>query len=229
MTWGLIAGAAISTVGGALLADDNGAEAANAAGADASRMQAEIGRDQWDRYKRIFGPIEEQWVQESQGIDSMANQNRVAQRAAADVASGFAGARERLAKNPGVDPGSQAYLQEQNRINLTEAATSASAQTGAREMIRDKGKAARTDVVQVGKGMPASAVSSLSSASSGLRAAGQYAQNRADESAAGFGRMVGGITGSKGFQDWMRTPNFNPGAPEVVPVTPDNPFGVSAI
>jgi hypothetical protein len=214
MTWGMIAGAAISTVGGALLADDNGAddngaEGMNDSAAEMNRIQAEIGKDQWDRYKSIYGPIEEQWIDESQGIDSFANQNKAAQQAGADVAGAFAGARDKLNKNAGIDPGSQAYLQEQSRTNLAEAAASAAGQTGARQQVRDKGRAAVTDIVQLGKGLPATASSSLSAGASGLAAAGRYAQGRADDSAAGFGKMVGGITGSDGFKKWLNSPSSN--------------------
>jgi hypothetical protein len=204
-----IAGGVASAVVGSALSDDNGAEGMNDAAAASSRLQAEIGKERWERYKSIYGPIEEQWIEESQGIDSFANQNKSAQQAAADVAGSFAGAREKLNKNAGIDPGSQAYLQEQSRTNLAEAAASAAAQTGARQQVRDKGRAAKTDVVSLGKDLPANATSSLNSSAAGLAAAGRYAQNRADASAAGIGKIVGGITGSKGFQDWINSPSSN--------------------
>jgi hypothetical protein len=221
-------------VGGALLADDAGAEGANNAAADASRQQAEIAKDQWERYKQLYLPLETEFVEQSKGIDSFANQNKSAQQAAADVAGSFANVREQLNDVPGANPSSQAYLQQQNKINLAEAATSAAAQTGARETVRDKGRAALTDAISLGKNLPANAVSALSSAGSGLSQAGQYAQRRADNAAAGFGKMVGGITGSADFQKWIggsssSTPGIDGSA--VTPVTADanNPFGVSCI
>jgi len=64
--WGMIGGAAVSVIGGSLLADDNGAEAANGAAADATALQAQIAREQWNKYKEIYEPLEKQMVEESQ-------------------------------------------------------------------------------------------------------------------------------------------------------------------
>lgn len=202
MAWVAIGAAVVSTVGGAMLSDDAGAEAANNASSEASKIQSQIGKEQWDRYKSVYGPIEDEWVASSKGLGSIANQNSGAQQAEADVAGSFAKVRQNLDTVPGANPSSQAYIQEQNRINLAEAATSAAAQTGARQKVQDKGRAAISDVVSVGKGMPGNAVSALGAGASGMRSAGQYAQNRADASASGFGQVVGGITGSKAFKDW---------------------------
>lgn len=194
MAWGMIAGAAISTVGGALLSDDHGATGANDAAAAASREQAAIAREQWDRWKSVYQPLEDQYIAESQGLGSIANQNKNAGQAAADVTSSFAGLRERLAKNPGLNPSSQAYLQEENKINLAEAGASAASQNAARQTTRDKGRAAVTDALSLGKGMAANAESTLGSVANYNATLGNNMQNRADRNAAGFGKMVGGLT-----------------------------------
>lgn len=202
MAWAGVIGGGVSLLGG-LFSDDNGAEGANDAAAEANRMQAQIGKEQWEYYKKIYQPLEEQYIKNAQGVGSIANQNRGAQQASADVAGGFAQVRERLRKQPGLQPGSQAALAEENRINLAEAATSAAGQSAARVKVQDKGQAALTDAVSLGKGLPATATSALGSGASGLAAAGRYGQTRADNAAAGFGKMVGGITQSDTFKNWV--------------------------
>lgn len=203
MTWGMIGGAAVSVIGGALLSDNGGAQATSDSATAANNLEAKIGQEQWERYKKAYAPLEDQYIQESLGIGSLANQNKSAQQAAADVAGTFSGAREQLRDNPGIDPGSQSYLHEANRLNLNEAATSAAAQTGARQTVQAQGRAAQTDALSLGKGLPAQASTALSSAASGLGAAGRYAQTRADNAAAGFGKAVGGITNSPGFKNFI--------------------------
>lgn len=224
MAWGMVAGAAISVVGGALLSDDHGASDANASASQESGeqarlagVQADIAQSQWDRYRKIYGPLEEEYLNESKNLGSIANQNHDAQQAAADVASGFAGAREQLNETPGLNPNSDAYLRAANRINLAEAASSATGQSAARKTAQDRGRAALTDAVSLGKGLPASAGSILASAGAGLGSAArlyqqqaQYGQQQANATGAGFGKLIGGITGSKGFQDWMSSPNDSP-------------------
>lgn len=209
MPWAVAASVAGAVVTSSM-ASDNGATGANNAAADANRQQTAIAQDQWDTYKQLYKPLEEQYVSDAQGVGSIANQNKSAQKAAADVASGFAGAREQLAETPGVNPNSDAYLRQENKINLQEAATSAAGQTGARQNVQDKGRAAMTDALSLGKGLPANASTMLASGATGLRTAAQYSNQRSDQAAAGFGKMVGGITNSKGFQDWMNSSSTTP-------------------
>jgi hypothetical protein len=221
MAWAIVAGAAISVVGGAVSGGKSSKANQASAAADEAQLeqarltgiQADMAEEGWERYKEIYEPMERQFVDESRNLGSIANQNQTAQQAAADVASGFAGVREQLAETPGMQPNSQAYLQEANRINLAEAATSAAAQTGARQQTRDRGRAAVTDVISLGKGLPGSSSSMLASAGSGLNSAARFyadqereATRRSDAGVNAAGRMVGGITGSKAFQDWANGP-----------------------
>jgi len=198
--------------------------------------------EQWKRYKQTYQPLEDQMVEEAQGAGSIANQSKAASDSAAAVSASFASAKERLAKNPGVNPSSQQFLQEQSKIGLAEAATSAAAQTGAREAVKDRGVAMKTNAVSLGKGLPASAFAGGVTASSMLGAAsGAYGQpgtsysgassafgspgssfagagtsygnigtsarqagGDANASAAGIGKMVGGIFENRQVQDWFK-------------------------
>lgn len=229
MAWAMVAGAAISVVGGAIASKKGSSSGSTAAATQASDSQAklagiqgDIAQKQYDAYERIYQPLEQQYVDESRGVGSIANQNKAAQQAGADVASSFAGAREQLNETPGLNPNSDAYLRQANRTNLAEAASSAAAETGARQNVQDKGRAAESDAVSLGKGIPATASSMLASAGSGLGSAArmyeqqaQYAQGRADSAGGGFSKAVGGITGSQAFQNWMNKPSGTSGSGSV--------------
>lgn len=175
-------------------------------------QQAMQSQQQWQRYLNTYSPLEDEYAAEARNTGSIANQNAAAAKAAAATSSAYATARERLAKNPGMNQSEQAYLQEANRINLGEAAASATNQNAARDKVIDTGNARMTDAISIGKGMPAQAASSLSSASAtgaGLMAARMGASRdeyNADMAGIGqFGKSVGGLFQSKGFQNWLNS------------------------
>lgn len=192
MAWGAVAGAAISVVGGAMMSDGGAGQGQTQQASEADKAAAQISKEQWERYKQTYIPLEDQYVSEAQGAGSIANQNKSAQQSAADVASTFAGARQRLNQTPGGLSG-QARMQKEADLNLAEAATSAATQNVARQNVVNQGRAARTDALSLGKGMPAQATNGLLSAANGMQAAGQYANSRGDAMAAGFGKAVGGL------------------------------------
>lgn len=173
-------------------------------------QQAARSQQQWQRYLDTYAPLEDEYAAEARNVGSIANQNAAAAKAAAAATSAFATARERLAKNPGMNQSEQAYLQEANRINLGEAAASATGQNAARDKVIDTGNARLTDAISIGKGMPAAAASSLASASAtgqGLMNARMGASRdeyASDMNGIGqFGKAMGGLFQSKSFQNWF--------------------------
>lgn len=216
-----VGASAASTVAGSRAAKkaNKTAEQANQDAAAIAARQQDMAEDQYDKYQEIYEPIEREIVQESRGLGSIANQNKGAQQAAADVAGSFANVRERLVSVPGANPSSQAFLQEQNRINLAEAAASAAAQTGARQQAVDKGRAAQTDALSLGKGLPAQASSNLAAARGGLSSAASFyesqsrnAQQGGAANVAAIGQFAGGLAGNKKFQDWASGTTTAPAA-----------------
>lgn len=178
--------------------------------------QLNMSKQQWQRYLDTYAPLEDEYAKEARNSGSVANQNAAAAKASAATKAAYATARERLSKNPGMNQSEQAYLQESNRINLAEAAADATGQNAARENVIDKGNARMTDAISIGKGMPATAASSLSSASAtgaGLMNARMNANNQEyqnDLAGIGqFGKAVGGLFQSKGFQNWINSSNTN--------------------
>lgn len=211
--------AAVGVVG-AISADgaQDDAAAANKAAQQGQQMiqmeQLAMQKQQWQRYLDTYAPLEDEYAQEARNVGSIANQNAAAGKAAAANSSAYAQARERLAKNPGMNQSSQAYLQEANKINLADAAGSATSQNAAREGVINRGDARMTDAVSIGKGLPAQAASSLASA--GATGSGLMAAQRADASQqlqsdmngiGAFGKAAGGLFQSKAFQSWLNTPS----------------------
>lgn len=199
MAWGFVAGAAVSVIGGSLLADDNGAGDANSASASAARQQAAIAQDQWDTYKQIYQPLEKAYVADAQEFASPANRERYAGEAGATVSQQFGQARERLARTPGLDPSSAAYTSSLAGLDMRQAAAGAVGQNAARYRVDDMGWARRTDALSLGKGLPAQASSGL--AQSGAASA-QLAQNGLAASSA-QGAQIGQLV-SQGVNAWNR-------------------------
>lgn len=212
--------AAIGTTAiGAISANQQSKAASSAASAQAGSQLAQDliamqqqtqANEQWNRYKSIYAPLEDSFAAEAQNRGSIANQNKAAGNAAASTTAQYATARERLSKTPGLSPSSQRYLQEMNKINLAEAASSATGQNNARDRVIEQGDALRADALNVGRGMPAQAASGLAGAAgtygASARAYGgmaDTARQQAGQISSGVGNMLGGITSSKGFQNWL--------------------------
>lgn len=203
MAWAVVAGAAITTIGGSLLADDNGAEGANNAAADANRLQAEIARDQWNRYKEIYEPLERGMVEDAQNYDSPENYAKAAGEASATVSSQFSKARDRLSRTPGLDmstPGAQATMAG---LDLAQAANDATQQNAARQKVKDTAYARKTDALSLGKGLPANASSMLSTSANNNLSLAQAGQTQANNQAAAFGRVVDRVFSSPTVSNWL--------------------------
>lgn len=203
MAWAVVAGATIATVGGALLADDNGAEGANAAAADANRVQAQIAREQWDKYKEIYEPLERDMVKEADNYDSAENYAKAAGDASATVSSQFGKARDRLSRTPGLDPSTGAYQASITGLDLAQAATDATQQNSARQKVKDTAYARKTDALSLGKGLPAQASSALSSAASSNQALAQMGMTQANNQAAALGRVTERVIGGGSNSNWL--------------------------
>jgi hypothetical protein len=188
-----VAGAAVSTVGGALLADDGGS-GASAAASDATATQAAIAKDQWNRYKTIYAPLEDSMVSAAQNYDTPAQYERAAGEASGAVAQAFGNARDRLTRTPGLDPSSAAYTASLADLDRTQAAADAVAQNGARKKVEDTAWARKSDMLSLGKGLPAQAASTLASASGAFTNQANAAYTRGANEAAGLGALGRDVT-----------------------------------
>lgn len=201
-----ITGAIAATVVGSALADDNGAEGANNAAADSTRLQSEIARDQWNRYKTMYSPLEESYVKEAQNYDSPENYARAAGDASATVASQFGKARAQLMRTPGLDPSSGAFQAGMTNLGLSEAANSAVQQNAARNKVKDMAFARKTDALSLGKGLPAQAATMLGSAATNSIGLANAGFNQANAQAGAIGRVADRVFTPKniqGFGNWL--------------------------
>lgn len=129
----------------------NAQEAASAAQADLLDSQRDIGEQQWQQYKDTYLPLEKKLADRVQDgnyaqFDKTFESDRLSEfddnmlldaqkeaaNAGASVAANFQQARHQLASTPGLDPTSQQYLREANRLNMQEAASTAAAENVAR-------------------------------------------------------------------------------------------------
>jgi hypothetical protein len=202
MTFSAVAGATVATIGGALISGkaNRAAARANNAAADATALQAEISKDQWERYKEIYEPLERKMVDEASRYDSPENYARAAGEASATVSDQFGKARERLNRTPGLDPSSAAYQSSLTGLELSQAATDATSQNLARQGVRDTAYARKVSALGLGKGLDSSASAGLSTASSNLSRIASDNANRASNQAAAFGGLVD--RGVEAYQNW---------------------------
>ena len=188
--WGQLIGAGVSLLGGLLGKKSSKTE--NAA-ADASNLQAQISREQWDRYKQIYAPLEQDFVNEAQGYDSAENFSRAAGEASADVSSQFGKMRERLARTPGLDPSSAAFQSSAVGLDMAQAATDATMQNTARQRVRDTAYSRKAGALAMGKGLDTQAAAGAGSAARGLAdLAGTQRQN-ASSAAQGLGNFASSL------------------------------------
>lgn len=207
---------AISAAGAASDASDNAQQAnansaaANANAAKIAQQQQDIANEQWANYKTSYMPMEQSNLDQAKNYGSIASQEKASADAAAAAKASFGGARDALNKTPGLDPNSQQYLREANRLGISEAAASATRQTTARRAVADRGAAMLSDAASLGKGIAGSAVTSMNAAGLGAYGsarigadASNNAYNRSTAANTGFGNMIGGLSNNKDFSGSM--------------------------
>lgn len=188
---------------GSVLSDDNGAEAANNAAADANALQAQIARDQWERYKTVYAPLEESMVKDAQNYDSPENYAKAAGDASATVAQQFGKAKGRLTRTPGLDPSSGAYQAGVVGLDLAQAATDATQQNAARQKVGDTAYQRKMAALGLGKGLDSTAASGIGASASNSLAMAQNGQNQANAQAGAVGRVVDRVFSSPSTSNWL--------------------------
>lgn len=181
------------------------ASAAQQGASDAAAQQAAIAQEQWDNYKQTYQPLERELVADAREFDSPERYREAAGQAAADVNSQFGLARDRLMRQPGFDPSSAAAQSGMVGLELSQAASGATAQNAARRNVRDTAWARKVDAMSLGKGLPAQASSMLSSSANtmGNIASNQY--SLADSQARTVGRLTDRVMSMPTTSNWLGT------------------------
>lgn len=166
---------------------------------DTNQAQA---AEQWNRFKTLFAPVEEQMVKDATGIDSVQNQELEAGKAGAQVTKSYRQASEqqnRSLTGMGINPNSGRALAAKTSIGAMEAADKADAMTNARQIVKDKGIALRAGAANFGRNMPNTAAGAYgltlnagNSASNNSAAAVNTAIAGAGQMNQGFGTAIQG-------------------------------------
>jgi hypothetical protein len=189
--WGQLIGAGVSLVGG-LLGGKKASKTEKAA-SDATALQSQISKEQWDRYKQVYDPLEREIVNDARAYDSAENFSRAAGEASADVASQFGKARERMARTPGLDPSSAAYQSSAVGLDMAQAATDATMQNAGRQRIRDTAFARKTGALSMGKGLDTAAAVGAGNAARGLSDLAGTQRENAAGAARGLGQFASNL------------------------------------
>lgn len=208
--WG-IATAVIGAVVAKKASDKAGnrADAADSRATSIEQQQLDLANKQdarseelFKNYKENFMPKEKQLVDEAFG--NTLSPARAEARSTADVRDAFASARDIEGRNQrrmGVNPSSGTALALDRGSMIDEARVEAGQRTAAREGVRDRNYARQVDALSIGRGLPATASSMLSSAQAGVGQAAQIAGNnavRADSLAYSAGSDYGEALGNFG-------------------------------
>jgi hypothetical protein len=137
---------------------------------DLADTQKNISKSEYDRYQKTYVPIEDRIAKEAQAFDTEGERERYAGLAGADVAAGFKGAGQvglRSQSRFGLRPNANALAAIDSQLRAQEAGQTAGAMTNARYAARDAGTQRLMNAVNVGKGIPGTATSAASGATTG--------------------------------------------------------------
>lgn len=149
------------------------------------------------RYKSIFQPLQDKFIEKAQNWDSADAQAQAAAEAKADVANSLAeqnAANDRALAARGIDPRSGQYQGIRSETGVMGALAGAGAQNNARRQLRSEAMNLQGQAINLGNGLPAMASTSLgqgvgagSAASGNILNANQAWQNNTGIMNAGYG------------------------------------------
>lgn len=171
---------------------------------------AQWAREDRQRYKDVFQPLQDEFIKTAREYDSADNQNRVSAEATADMqkaADTQRGVNQRSMASMGINPNSGRFAGVSRADTTNAAIATAGAANSARTQVRDKALALRADAINMGAGLPSSTAAAYglgihagNSATGNANAAGNSAVGAANTASANFyqnnGIMDKGFAGS---------------------------------
>lgn len=212
MPWASIVGAIATSVIGGMMADDGGGGQSQATADAYSAMQAEIARDQWDRYKQVYAPLEDRLVGEAMDYGQPWRYDAAASQAAATVNQQYDKARQQMQRTPGLDPSSGAYTAALAGLEMNRAASSAGAQNLARKQVDDTAYARKHTAVGLGKGLDTAASSALGGLATYHAGQAQQQQQQNMQYASALGRVTERAINGLSNSNWLGGGTANAGA-----------------
>lgn len=212
MPWASIVGAIATSVIGGMMADDGGGGQSQATADAYSAMQAEIARDQWDRYKQVYAPLEDRLVGEAMDYGQPWRYDAAASQAAATVNQQYDKALQQMQRTPGLDPSSGAYTAALAGLEMNRAASSAGAQNLARKQVDDTAYARKHTAVGLGKGLDTAASSALGGLATYHAGQAQQQQQQNMQYAGALGRVTERSINGLSNSNWLGGGTANAGA-----------------
>ena len=120
------------------------------------KRQMEIAEEQYQRYKTVFQPLQDDIVKQANEYDTAGNQERLASSALGDVNTQFENQRQQTrmqGRAYGIDPTSGRYQGAENANSVMQAGTAAAASTRARDAAVQLGWAKKMDAIGLGSGI----------------------------------------------------------------------------
>ena len=171
------------------------------------RAQAEIAHKQWELYKNELRPLEDNFIQRVDGLNSQSSMDRAKASADLNYNQAFSQARGEAAAGmaaAGVDPSSGKFKQAMSDITQDQALGQADTVNRAQSSQQDKYIAGLSDVAAIGMGQQATAMAGLADvASLSQNKAANDAYNSFNRRSANqqFVGTVGGA-GLRGYDEW---------------------------
>lgn len=150
---------------------------------DSSKQAQQWATEDRERYKSVFQPMQDEFIETAKNWDSAERQDKLAAEAKADVLSNAAQQRQatqRAQAGMGVNPTSGRYAGVDRAAEQATALSAAGAQNMSRNQVRKEGVAMRADAVNMGNGLAVNPATSLGlGVSSGSAAMGTTSGNNA--------------------------------------------------
>lgn len=130
-----------------------------------AKLASQRGSEQFERYKRLFQPVEDRIVSDAMTYDSPKKQAAAAAAAKADVLGSAADAEARSQRqmaSMGINPASGRFAGIDRAGDLQTALAAAGAQNKAREQVKMTGMALREGVANMGRGATSTAAQQTS-------------------------------------------------------------------
>lgn len=134
-----------------------------------SQLTAQNNANTWaaedrDRYKTVFQPMEDAFIDKAKNWDSPEKQAQAAAEAKGDVMTASAQAeqaRQRQMSGMGINPASGRFAATERSADTATALASAGAQNNARTTLKNQAVALQADAANMGRGLPSQATQAL--------------------------------------------------------------------
>lgn len=161
---------------------------------DAMNLQMGYAKEDRQRYKDIFLPMQDRFIAEAEAYDTPERRESEAARQMVDVQRQAEAQRNNAdsrLRSMGIDPSQVRSSSLMNQMAVASGANQAMAGNAARQQIEDRGRAMRADALNLGMGLPAQATQGFA----GSNASGAGAINAGQ---AGQGAQLAAIQGGAG-------------------------------